>query len=330
MSLGGRRLAALLFGAALAAGCAEAPVTGEPVRFTVPEGASLRAVAETLVTRGLISSPLRFRILARLSRGDRAIQAGIYDILPGTGQGQILRTLRDGRVATTRITIPEGLTLVEFAELAGARLAVPPESVLVAAGNPALRQTLGLAAPTLEGHLLPETYTLPLPVTPAALLEAMTEEFARRWRPEWDARLDTLGLSRLQLVTLASIVEGEARHDEERAIIAGVYHNRLQRGMALQADPTVQYAIQLQTGRRKPRLYFKDYDFPSPYNTYLHPGLPPGPVNSPGLESLEATLYPATVPWLYFVARPDGRHQFSRTLAEHNRAIAAIRRAQGR
>lgn len=321
---------ALLLGLALAAGCAEPPVTGQPVRFTVPEGASLRVVTDTLVARGLITSSFRFRVLARLTRGDRAIQAGIYDILPGTGQRQILRTLRDGRVATTRITIPEGLTLVEFAELAGERLGLPSESVLVATGEPSLRQALGLEASTLEGFLLPETYTLPLPVTPDALLEAMTGEFARRWRPEWDRRLDTLKLSRLELVTLASIVEGEARHDDERAIIAGVYHNRLRLGMPLQADPTVQYAIQLKTGQRKPRMYFKDYDFPSPYNTYLHPGLPPGPVNSPGLESLEATLYPATVPWLYFVAKPDGHHRFSRTLAEHNRAIAEIRRAEGR
>ncbi len=322
------RLAAMLLWTAVAAGCAGPPVTGQAVRFTVPEGASLRMVADSLIARGLITSSIRFRVLARLTRGDRAIQAGIYDILPGTGQREILRTLRDGRVATTRITIPEGLTLVEFAELAGERLGLPSESVLVAAGEPSLRQELGLQASTLEGFLLPETYTLPLPVTPAALLEAMTGEFARRWRPEWDRRLDTLKLSRLELVTLASIVEGEARHDDERAIIAGVYHNRLRRGMALQADPTVQYAIQLKTGQRKSRLYFKDYAFPSPYNTYLHAGLPPGPVNSPGLESLEATLYPASVPWLYFVAKPDGHHQFSRTLAEHNRAISSIRRAQ--
>jgi len=313
----------------LALACTDAPVTGNPVRFTVPEGAGFSAVADTLLARGLISSPFRFRLLARLTRGDRTIQAGIYDILPGTGQRQILRILREGRVASTRITIPEGLTLVEIAGLAAQRLALPAESVLAAAADPALRRELGLETASLEGFLLPETYTLPLPVTAGELLEAMTGEFARRWQPGWDARLDTMGLSRLELITLASIVEGEARHDDERAVIAGVYHNRLRIGMPLQADPTVQYAIQLKTGRRKPRLYFKDYDFPSPYNTYLHPGLPPGPVNSPGIESIEATLYPARVPWLYFVAKPDGHHQFSRTLAEHNRAIAEIRRAQG-
>jgi UPF0755 protein len=135
-------------------------------------------------------------------------------------------------------------------------------------------------------------------------------------------------MSRSDILALASIVEGEARHDEDRPIIAGVYMNRLRRGMPLQADPTVQYAIQLKTGERKPRLFFKDYEFPSPYNTYLHQGLPPGPVNSPGLRSIAAALYPADVPYLYFVAGPDGRHVFSRTIREHNAAVARIQAEQ--
>jgi len=134
-------------------------------------------------------------------------------------------------------------------------------------------------------------------------------------------------MSKLQVVTLASIDEGEARADDERETIAGVYYNRLRIGMALQADPTVQYAIAMKTGNRKPRLYKKDYHFPSPYNTYLHLGLPPGPVNSPGRRSIEATLYPVKVPYLYFVAGPDGRHIFSRTYDEHLRAVARARKA---
>ena len=130
-------------------------------------------------------------------------------------------------------------------------------------------------------------------------------------------------------MTFASIVEGEARADDERETIAGVYHNRLRIGMALQADPTVQYAIFLATGKRKPRLFTKDYQFRSPYNTYLNPGLPPGPVNSPSRRSIEASLYPARVPYLYFVAGPDGRHVFSRTYDEHLRAIAKVRERRG-
>jgi UPF0755 protein len=135
-------------------------------------------------------------------------------------------------------------------------------------------------------------------------------------------------MTRNQLLALASIVEGEAKHDDERATIAGVYTNRLRRGMLLQADPTVQYAIEQATGERKTRLFFKDYEFPSPYNTYIHAGLPPGPVNSPGVKSIEAALYPAAVPFLYFVALPDGHHRFSRSLEEHTRAIGEIRRTR--
>jgi UPF0755 protein len=153
----------------------------------------------------------------------------------------------------------------------------------------------------------------------------MVQEFEHGWKPEWTSRLDTVHMTRLEVVTLASIVEGEARADEERETIAGVYLNRLRIGMALQADPTVQYAIELATGERKKRLYTKDYRTPSPYNTYLHPGLPPGPVNSPSIRSIEAALYPADVPYLYFVAGPDGHHVFSRTYQEHLRAIREVR-----
>jgi UPF0755 protein len=154
----------------------------------------------------------------------------------------------------------------------------------------------------------------------------MADGFNASWKPEWNARLEALGWTRLEAVTFASIVEGEARADDERETIAGVYHNRLRIGMALQADPTVQYAIFLATGRRRPRLFTRDYQFRSPYNTYLHPGLPPGPVNSPSRRSIEASLYPAQVQYLYFVAGPDGRHVFSRTYNEHLRAIAKVRR----
>jgi UPF0755 protein len=187
---------------------------------------------------------------------------------------------------------------------------------------------LGIQVPSYEGFLRPETYVLPADVDARELVRIMAQGFLSSWKPEWDRRLDTLKMSRLELVTLASIVEGEARADDEREIIAGVYRNRLRIGMALQADPTVQYAISLKRGRRKSRLFEKDYQFNSPYNTYLYPGLPPGPVNSPSRRSIEASLYPADVRYLYFVAGPDGRHVFSRTYSEHLRAIRRIHHQQ--
>ena len=304
--------------------------SGEQVRITVPPGANFHQVTDSLMAHDLVRSRFWFTLLARLRRTDRAAQAGVYDLPRGASAWALLSAIEHGQVAMVRFTAPEGLTLAELADLAQARLNIPRDSLITAASERARVNRVAPDAPSLEGYLLPETYSLPVPVSGNTLVEAMVEEFQRRWNPAWNARLDTLKLTRTQILALASIVEGEARHDDERSTIAAVYSNRLRIGMALQADPTVQYAIQLATGERKSRLYFKDYEFPSPYNTYLNPGLPPGPVNSPGIKSIEAALYPADVPWLYFVAGPDGHHVFSRTLLEHNRAIQGVRqRARG-
>jgi UPF0755 protein len=293
----------------------------------IPPGASFRAVTDSVGAHGLIVSKLLFRVLARANGTDRIVKAGIYDLPGGASPFTLLEILKEGRVATAKFTAPEGLTLLELSDLVAARLGIPADTFLAASRDPALRARVRTSAGSLEGYLLPETYTLPLPVTAEALVEAMVAEFERKWNPAWNARLDSIGLNRTQLLALASIVEGEARHDDERPTIAGVYSNRLRLGMLLQADPTVQYALQVATGARKPRLLFKDLEIDSPYNTYQHAGLPPGPVNSPGIRSIEAALYPATVPFLYFVAGDDGYHVFSRTLEEHSRAIEQIRRA---
>ncbi len=308
--------------------CSGPPPGGPPVRITIPAGASFHSVTDSLATRGLIASPLWFGLLARVRGVDRSVKAGIYDLPQGARAWQLLTALEEGRVATARFTAPEGLTLLDLADLVRDRLDIPADQFLAAARDSTLRASLHVEGGTLEGYLLPQTYNLPLPVTAEGLVRAMISEFERQWRPEWDRRLDSLRMTRNQLLALAAIVEGEARHAEERPVIAGVYTNRLRRGMPLQADPTVQYAIELATGERKPRLLFKDLEIQSPYNTYLHRGLPPGPVNSPGISSVEAALYPAAVPWLYFVAGTDGHHVFSRTLTEHNRAIDSIHRAQ--
>jgi UPF0755 protein len=234
--------------------------------------------------------------------------------------------LSKGQKAALRFTVPEGLTILEVASLAAEKLAIRRDSFVAAARDSvAAWRALRLRVPSFEGFLRPETYLLPADINARELVRVMVEGFKSEWQPHWNARLDSLKMNQLQVVTLASIVEGEARVNEERETIAGVYHNRLRIGMALQADPTVQYAISLKTGRRKPRLFIRDYSFESPYNTYLHQGLPPGPVNSPSRRSIEAALYPASVKYLYFVAGPDGRHVFSRTYNEHLRAIRRIR-----
>lgn len=296
-------------------------------RVTIPPGSSFAALTDSLTAHRVVTSRMIFRLMARLRGLDRSVQAGIYEFQPGVTVWRVLDHLATGRGVFVRFTVPEGLTIAEVASLASARLGMPQDSMLSAARDGAeATAALGFKVPSYEGFLRPETYSLPLGVRPRELIRLMAEGFKTGWQPAWNARLDSLKMTQLQLVTFASIVEGEARADDERETIAGVYHNRLKIGMALQADPTVQYAIALSTGARKPRLYEKDYHFPSPYNTYLHPGLPPGPVNSPSLRSIEASLFPAKVPYLYFVARADGRHVFAKTYAEHLRNVARARR----
>jgi len=302
-----------------------------PERVTLPPGASFSAVTDTLAEHGVIRSRSVFKLLARARRVDRSVQAGVYEFEPGTSPWTVLDVLSRGSSVSRKFTVPEGLTIPELAALASERLGIAQDTLLAAANDGrAASEFLGYSVRSYEGFLRPETYTLPVGISGPELVRIMAEAFKAGWDPAWDRRLDSLNMSQLQLVTLASIVEGEARVDDERETIAGVYRNRLRIGMALQADPTVQYAITLATGKRKPRLFEKDYQFASPYNTYLHPGLPPGPVNSPSRRSIEASLYPAQVPYLYFVAGPDGRHMFARSYAEHLRNIAKVRRGGGR
>jgi UPF0755 protein len=302
--------------------------SAQSARVILPQGASFSAVTDSLKAHGVIAYPRVFKLLARLRGVDRSVHAGVYEFPSGTSEWEVLSMLASGKKAALRFTVPEGLTIPEVAALAAERLGIPADSFVAAARDrKAATAQLGMTVPSFEGFLRPETYLLPADIDARELVRIMAERFKTDWQPAWDARLDLLGMSQLELVTFASIIEGEARADDERETIAGVYRNRLRIGMALQADPTVQYAILLKRGRRKSRLFEKDYQISSPYNTYLNPGLPPGPVNSPSRRSLEAALYPRDVRYLYFVAGPDGRHVFSRTYSEHLRAVRKIRRA---
>jgi len=300
--------------------------SGPVERVTIPPRASFSAVADSMARHQIVWSKLWFKLMARIGGVDRSTKAGVYEFRRNTPTSVVLTALAEGRTATARLTVPEGLTIPEVAALVAQRLDIPADSFIKVATDPALVRELGLTGASLEGYLRPDTYAVPLGSSAHDVARTMVQNFQASWRPEWNARLDSLHLTQLELLALASIVEGEARADDERETIAGVYRNRLRLHMALQADPTVQYAILLGNGFRKPRLYQKDYLLRSPYNTYLHPGLPPGPVNSPGRRSIEAALYPADVHFLYFVAGPDGRHVFSRSYDEHLRNVARIRR----
>jgi len=290
---------------------------------TILRGASLQAVADTLHAYAIIDSPGWFRFCATVLRQDRAIQAGIYDFHRHRPVREVLRALVRGQAAFQRLVVPEGLMLSEVAAEVERQLGIPAESTLTAAADPALVAEVAPGSRTLEGYLYPSTYFVPVPPTARAIVTQMVREFETQWDSAWTARLDSVGMSRRQVVTLASIVEGEVRYDIDRPYVASVYLNRLRAGWRLQADPTVIYAL----GRRR-RLFEKDYLYPSPYNTYLNDGLPPGPIGQPAASSIESVLYPAATDFFFLVAQPDGHHIFSRTLREHLAAVARVRTEQ--
>jgi len=239
------------------------------------------------------------------------------------GWGFVLDALRAGKGIVHVVTIPEGFSLFQIEPLVASKLGAPIDSVEAAVRDTALLHELDIPMKTLEGYLFPDTYVFQDRTSAAAAIETMVRRFEQVWRPEWTARLDSIHLSRNDVMALASIVEKEARLPEERPVIAAVYLNRLRVGMLLQADPTVQYAL----GKHVARVYYKDLEVESPYNTYKHKGLPPGPIASPGKPSIEAALYPANVPYEFFVAFPDGHHEFRRDLAGHEQAKLQARKA---
>ena len=307
--------------------CAGAP--GPIEQVTIPPGSSFAVVTDSLAAHHVIEHPRWFKLLARVRGLDRSVRAGVYQLARGSTAWSVMDALKRGDQLMLRITVPEGLTLAEIAPIAKEALGIPVDSFMAAANDAASASAFVEGAMSFEGLLLPETYLVPAGVSARGLVRIMAQQGLEAWDPAWVQRLDTLGMTRLHLLALASIIEGEARVNSERSVISAVYWNRIRKGMPLQADPTVQYAIQMATGSRKPRLLLKDYGFKSPYNTYLNTGLPPGPVNSPGRASIEAALYPAPVPYLFFVAAGDGHHVFTRTYGEHLRAIARIRRSRG-
>lgn len=311
---------ALVAGCVLVAACGGEP-HGAPARVIVPRGASFGQATDSLAKAKLVGWPKMFRLYGRFTGGDRNIKPGTYLIKPGTPWTDIVSALNGGRGLVNTITIPEGYTILQITPLLARTLKVPFDSVNVAMRDTALLARLDIPNPTLEGYVFPDTYAFPIGTTARQAVREMVYAFERRWKPDWNSSLTELKINRNDLVTMASIVEKEARVAEERPVIAGVYYNRLRKGMLLQADPTIQFAL----GRHVGRVLYKDLEIKSPYNTYIHKGLPPGPIASPGVASLTAAAHPANVPYLYFVATRDGHHEFRMTLNEHVNAIRQIR-----
>jgi UPF0755 protein len=302
---------------------------GEPApvrRVTIPQGASFAAAAESLESAGVLGSPRLFRLYASATRRDRDIKAGTYLLDPSLSWDELIDALTAGRGIEHSVTIPEGLALRDIVPLLARTTGAPVESLWVAARDSATRRRLKIPTPDLEGYLFPDTYRFMYGTGAREAVRELVRRFENVWQPAWDARAAELGMTRHEILALASIVEKEARLAEERPVISAVYHNRLRQGMPLQADPTVQYAI----GEHRTRVLYKDLKIDSPYNTYRNRGLPPGPIASPGRASIEAALYPANVPYRYFVAHPDGHHEFRVTFEEHTAARRLVQRRRPR
>lgn len=297
---------------------------GASDRVVIPRGASMRAAADSLAAHHVVSSSRLFRWYASVMGGERTIKPGAYQFPQGAGYADVLDALVAGSGIMRTVVIPEGFDLRDIAPALAKALLVPEDSVRAAMTDTTWRRELNVPAPSLEGYLFPATYAFVDGTTAREAVNAMLQRFESVWKPEWDVRVKAMAITRHDAITMASIVEKEARKPEERAIISAVYWNRVKKGMLLQADPTVQYALP----QHVDRVFYKDLEVESKYNTYKYVGLPPGPIASPGEASIEAALAPADVPYLFFVARPDGGHEFRTTFAQHLRAIAEIKRAK--
>ncbi len=296
---------------------------GPPPTVNIREGMGPKAIAKYLEEQGVISRPELFYWIARWTRTTHRLQAGEYRFEPLSPPSEILRTLVQGRVLVHRVTIPEGSTLNEVCALVEAAGLSNARQLKRLAQDPQFLKSLEIPhAPSLEGYLFPETYYFRSTERSEDILRRMVEEFRRHFPPVWRDRARRMGFTIHQVVTLASLVEKEARVDKERPLIASVFLNRLKIGMPLQSDPTAVYDLE---GFKGP-ITHRHLKRESPYNTYLHKGLPPGPICNPGENSLRAVLFPAKTSYLYFVSNRDGTHTFSSHYRDHQRAVARYRK----
>ncbi|MGA9751751.1 MAG: endolytic transglycosylase MltG [Acidobacteriota bacterium] len=301
------------------------PYPSQPrvVLVHVPRGMSAGQVLELMAREGVVRSRFSLKLVFSLFGHPKTLKAGTYLFERPMTPLQVVQVLNKGEVLLTKVTIPEGLRRDEVAHLLAAAGLGREKTFLRLTSDPALIRDLDPAATTLEGYLFPETYLVDPDLREEAVLKVLVTSFRSWWEKIGLPNSD--GMPIREVVTLASLVEKETAAPQERPLVAGVFLNRLRIGMPLQTDPTIVYAETID-GVYRGYLTRQDWEYPSPYNTYLHAGLPPGPICSPGKASLEAVLHPTPSDYLYFVSRNDGTHYFSRTLAEHDRAVERFQR----
>jgi UPF0755 protein len=297
----------------------------DSVSILIEPGDSMVRVVGRMNQANLIRGGTGLLLLSKILGQDKHIQTGRYDFHKGVTLYSIFRKLAHGEVTLRKVTIPEGLTIREIAGILQQGLEIDSAEFIRLATDRKFARSLEIPADNLEGYLFPDTYRFSWETTPEEAIEVLVRQFQKTFDDSLRRRAEKIGFSVAKAVTLASMIEAEARDGQERNLISAVYHNRLRLGMLLQCDPTVAYAL---PDLDRP-LLLKDLEVDSPYNTYEHAGLPPGPICNPGKASILAALYPADVDYLYFVARGDGTHIFSTTLRQHNNAKLRIRQVGG-
>ncbi len=297
------------------------PIGNKNIEIEIPEGATFRQTVASLSQERLIRDKRLFSFIGVISGLDRKIRAGYYSFTGLLSPFDIFKMLRKGQIIEYEVTIFEGDSLKEIGEKLSEKDIIDKEDFMKLSSDEDFLALYEIDAPTFEGYLFPDTYKVPKGMNPEDALGMMINKLREKFSKELCTRASKLGLSEREVLTLASIIEKEAVTDEDRPLISAVYHNRLRKGILLQADPTAIYGIK----SSKEKITAKDLRGKTPYNTYVIKGLPPGPIASPGIKSILAALYPADVPYIYFVSNNDGTHQFSVTAEEHQAAVKVYR-----
>ena len=296
----------------------------DAVSISISKGSTLIDISTELYNKKVIKNRSSFILAVKMLGYEKDIPAGKFNIDNVSTNYSLVNKLINSVNVSKKVTILEGWSINEIAEKLHSSLKIDKKSFLNASKNKALLDKWEIKSNSFEGYLFPNTYQFAEDVSPIKIIDKMVSEYKKNVTKKMYDRMSKINLNENEVLTLASIIEGEAIYDSERPTISGVYHNRLKKGMRLQADPTIQYIID----DSPRRLLNKDLKIKSPYNTYLNHGLPPGPINNPGLESIKAALYPEEIDFLYFVAKGDGYHTFSKTEKEHNKAKRAFQKVR--
>ncbi|MCL2670161.1 MAG: endolytic transglycosylase MltG [Syntrophaceae bacterium] len=293
----------------------------------IPKGSGFPQIAEILAEAGLVKNRPFFRTLTMARGASRRLQAGEYEFAGRLSPNDLISRLVNGEIKQYEVMLPEDITVDEVANRLAAFNLINVDEFMALSIDKAFLQSLKIEAESIEGYLFPNTYFLNRSMTTREIIHQLVGEFWRQITPEIAQRVQSLGFTIHQWVTFASLIGKESGRNNEKGLISAVFHNRLKQGMRLQSDPTAVYRLE-ENGAPVRTILRRHLAMKTPHNTYQIYGLPPGPIANPGLDSLRAALYPEPVPYLYFVASPDGGHQFSSTLTEHNQAVSKYRACQ--